>query len=578
MIGNITKGSDFGGLCRYLLNPKKDAVIIGGNMAGSKPGELEAEFLAFANLNQRVKKVTNHLSIGFAPEDGVITPEIQERIGVRIVAEMGYGHAQYLIVAHGREDPGHDLPHDHDHIHIVANAVDLNGQWVDDFQSFRRLEKILRQIEKDEGLKEIESSWEVKKRAPTHGQKQRYKREVREVAAGERETATLPVSDRLQLAIDGAAQSSSSVVIFARKLAEQGIETKLKVTRNGVVRGISYSLEGVSFQGNQLYDASLPKLQSIRGLTFDAQRSPKLIARISVNPHPQPIVPIVADTVPVEVHPLVDLFDRLRQGETSEDALATLVDFAKSRAPAKPAIEDVPIPTDISQVRPLADPIPVISSTVPTIQPVSNVSSPTIVPALGTDHSSPVESNDCTPADLLALARKEIQPSELDTRAERVLKKDLLALARKEIQPELSPSLKVEPKAVPMPVPNPQTDPRVYNDALHRKAQQKIREAKDIARAELAELTSRPKRSWLNWRGISEAEFALKKAEIERRLKNRLSDIKQTVKDNLKPLVQEVEVPRKSASELIQESLQKQQARTVYRHSARPQSRGRRGR
>ena len=69
MIGNITKGSDFGGLFEYLLHPDKEGVIIGGNVAAETPGGLEAEFLTFSNLNQRVKKVVTHISIGFAPLD-----------------------------------------------------------------------------------------------------------------------------------------------------------------------------------------------------------------------------------------------------------------------------------------------------------------------------------------------------------------------------------------------------------------------------------------------------------------------------------------------------------------------------
>jgi hypothetical protein len=286
MIANITKGADFGGLCRYLLHHSKSAEIIGGNVGGETPQALEAEFLAFANLNQRVRKPVNHMSLGFAPEDGKIDRTRQERIAARIVEEMGYGNAQYLVVAHGRKDPGHDAQHDHDHLHIVANSVDLNGKWVDDFQSFRRMEAILRKIERDEGLRQIESSWEVKRNAPTHGQTQRIKREVREVAAGERETVTLAVSDRLQVAIDKAATHSATVVEFARSLASDGISTQLKVTRTGKVQGISYGMEGVKFQGNQLFDASLPKLQSVRGLSFEPLTDPKIIAAIEINPNP----------------------------------------------------------------------------------------------------------------------------------------------------------------------------------------------------------------------------------------------------------------------------------------------------
>lgn len=286
MIGNITKGSDVGGLLRYLLHPNKEAIVIGGNVGAETPGGLEREFLTFSTLNQRVKRTVNHLSVGFASLDGVVDRDLKVLIADRIISEMGYENSQYLVVAHGRNDPGHDRPHNHDHIHIVANAVDLNGKWVDDFQSFRRFENILRQIEKDENLTQIEPSWAKKKRAPTHGQTQRYKRELREVAAGERATADLPVIDRLQIAIDLAAKESSSVVNFAQTLAEQGIGTKLKVTRTGLVRGISYSLDGVNFQGNQLYDASLPKLQSIRGLSFDPKTDPNRLREICTNPQP----------------------------------------------------------------------------------------------------------------------------------------------------------------------------------------------------------------------------------------------------------------------------------------------------
>ncbi|WP_373546554.1 relaxase/mobilization nuclease domain-containing protein [Chamaesiphon sp.] len=280
MIGNITKGQDFGGLFKYLLHPKKNALIIGGNVGAETPRELEAEFLTFSTFNDRVTRVVNHLSVGFARLDGVVDPQLQVRIADRIINEMGYGNSQYLVVAHGRNDPGHDRTHDHDHFHIVANAVDLNGKWVDDFQSFRRFEKILREIEKDEQLTQIKSSSDVKKRAPTHGQCQRHKRELREVAAGVRQMAILPVVERLQIAIDTAAKESKSVVEMTKKLAERDIESRLKITRTGLVRGISYSLDGIKFQGNQLYDASLPKLQSIRGLSFDSQTDPKRFGNI----------------------------------------------------------------------------------------------------------------------------------------------------------------------------------------------------------------------------------------------------------------------------------------------------------
>lgn len=46
------------------------------------------------------------------------------------MAEMGYGNSQYLAVAHHRDDPGPDRAHEHSHLHIVANGVDLDRKRV----------------------------------------------------------------------------------------------------------------------------------------------------------------------------------------------------------------------------------------------------------------------------------------------------------------------------------------------------------------------------------------------------------------------------------------------------------------
>lgn len=122
MIGNITKGSNFKGLFEYLLHPNKQAEVIGGNVGIGSPAELEAEFIAFSSRNDRVKKVVTHISLGFAPQDGELESAQLDRIAERITEELGYRNAQYLAIRHGRHDPGHDAPHDHDHFHIVCNG------------------------------------------------------------------------------------------------------------------------------------------------------------------------------------------------------------------------------------------------------------------------------------------------------------------------------------------------------------------------------------------------------------------------------------------------------------------------
>jgi hypothetical protein len=487
MIGNITKGSDFGGICTYLLHPDKTAQIIGGTVAGTTPGELAAEFMAFASLNQRVKKVVNHLSLGFAPEDGVVTRELQEHIGERIMLELGYSNAQYLIVAHGRADPGHDTPHDHDHIHIVANAVDLDGKWVNDFQSFRRLEKVLRGIEREEGLKEIQSSWEVKKRAPSHGQTQRYKREVREVAAGTREVATLPVSDRLQIAIDLAATDNQTVVEFARTLAQAGISTKFKVTRTGKVQGISYGMEGVSYQGNQLFDASLPKLQSARGLTFNAGSDLKVIAAINLNPHP-------------------------------------------------PAIEIEPLP-----------PKPDSIATDLTPHQIEQMSEQDLLAHIRYQRSLQMEATRQQEAERRRQLTEAIKQQEAERKRQSAENlegfKERIQASLKRAADNSSHSVhkdyvSSQPPIVAPPTVAPQIpkDPHDFNQRLRKKADERRNAAHQRAKQEIAKLEAMPKRSLLNWRGMTSEQFENGRVQILTDLKAEIRTIEQVVKDKSKPL------------------------------------------
>lgn len=489
MIGNITKGTDFGGLFRYLLKANKDAQIVGGNVGGSEPHELAAEFLAFSRLNERVKNVVTHISIGFATEDGVIDPVAQERIGTRIIEEMGYGHAQYLIVSHGRNDPGHDEKHHHDHFHLVANSVALDGKFVHDRLNYPRLEKILRQIERDEGLKQIESSWEVKKHAPTHGQTQRYKREVREVAEGIRETATLPVSERLQMAIDTAAARNKTVVEFARQLAELGIRTQFKVTRTGKVQGISYGLEGVSYQGNQLYDASLPKLQSVRGLTFNPVQDVRLIGRITVNPHPLAISMQISVPLPIKL-PVA-----------SEQVSVPIA------VPAQPqhqnSVVNRPVVDLCDQIRHDLIKVGVGENIISLVLDGYYRSTTTSVPSPVTAPTAPAMPN--------------------------------ATVVTPEPKAVVTPKIVEQPLVIP-PTPLPKTDPRTFNQQLKQKGEKYQAIARQEALQEIERLDAVPKRSLLNWTGMTERQLELERDRILADLATEIKRIERVVSDESLPL------------------------------------------
>ncbi|MDJ0571770.1 MAG: relaxase/mobilization nuclease domain-containing protein [Pleurocapsa sp. MO_192.B19] len=272
MIGHIEHGSDFGGLFRYLLADDKGARIIGGNAAGRTPFELTQEFNNCADQRRTTKKPVKHLIVSFAADDGYVSDEAKARIAKGAVEELGYTYNQYVVVDHCRDDPGHDWNHDHDHIHIAVNMITLDGKRVDDWQDKRKFEEILRQLEVTEKLTTVAPSKQRKRKALSHGQTQRIKREIKEFKEGERTSIPeIPNGIKLQAAIDKASEDKPELTTFIGRLQGLDIDVRPTISDKGRKR-ISYQLRDLKVRGSKLHDASFPKLISQRGIDFDLDR------------------------------------------------------------------------------------------------------------------------------------------------------------------------------------------------------------------------------------------------------------------------------------------------------------------
>ncbi len=273
MIGHIEHGSDFGGLFRYLLASNKGARIIAGNVAGETPSQLTQEFNNCADLRRSTTKPVKHLIISFAPADGYVNDTVKARIAQTAVIELGYKDNQYLVVDHNRNDPGHDWNHDHDHIHIAINMITLDGERVDDWQDKRKFEAILRQLEPEFNLTPVEPSKQRKRKALSHGQTQRYKRELNDWQKGSRANQPdIPLTIKLQAAIDAASFDSPTITEFIGRLQHLGIDVRATISDKGRKR-ISYLMPGLEpIRGSKLHQASFPQLLSHRSLDFELSR------------------------------------------------------------------------------------------------------------------------------------------------------------------------------------------------------------------------------------------------------------------------------------------------------------------
>ena len=279
MIAKITKGSGFGGVVRYVLDPAKDPVILSEAKQcwGDNADDIALELTAVAKFRPTTKLPVRHFSIGFAEEDGIVDNDIKSEIVVKIMEKMGYGDCQYFAVAHGRVVDNHHHIHNHDHIHIVANAITPHGERIPDFKDYYRMELCLRKIEEAYNLKPVENSWEKIKRLKA-----------------------TPVPSELQSRIDKTLTDSPNLQEWIDRLEAEGINPRFRITNRGAVQGISYIHQGEIKKGSDV-DRSWKLLSSRFGKTpenLELMQSANLKAQslsIELNPADQELLTKAAD-------------------------------------------------------------------------------------------------------------------------------------------------------------------------------------------------------------------------------------------------------------------------------------------
>jgi hypothetical protein len=169
MIGYVGTGASFYECIRYCLKDKNNlseeqkvlktlkdqlqhkdrAEILEFNKCFGDLGELTSQFLDVAKLSKRVEKPVFHFSLRPAPGDKVSREQLIE-MGKECAKQFGVADNQYLIILH--KDTAEP------HIHIVANRVGFNGKVAKDNHSYRKMDSLCRQLEKQFQIKEVLSA------------------------------------------------------------------------------------------------------------------------------------------------------------------------------------------------------------------------------------------------------------------------------------------------------------------------------------------------------------------------------------------------------------------------------------
>lgn len=260
MIGKHIKGKSFRGLLNYLFG-KDGARQIGGNMEGTNPRELAAEFGISRRLNPKVNRVVYHASLSLAHKES-LDDDTWDEIAQKYLQAMGFDMNQYVVVRH--------TDRTHEHIHIAASRIQLDGTTVSDSWDDRRSEAVIRKLEQEYNLQSVQPSWEKDKHSPTTGERRHIAR-----------TGEESVRVRLQRSLDQATHDHPTMPELIEREQQQGINIRVGYTRTGIVKGISYQLDGVAFSGTHLGKAyTFPGLQKHRGVNYNPKRDDKRIQKL----------------------------------------------------------------------------------------------------------------------------------------------------------------------------------------------------------------------------------------------------------------------------------------------------------
>lgn len=267
MIGKQRKGSGFRGVLNYVLDPHKGH-LIGGTMEGQTPRELAREFAQTRQLNPNLKKPVYHVSLSLSPGESLSDPEWSS-IADRYMTEMGFARTPYVAVRH--------TDRDHDHTHIVASRIGLDGKTVSDSRDYERSEKVIRGIERDFGLQQVAPSREAERRALTSGELRRAL-----------ETGKPSTKMKLQRIIDEEAKHSLTMGDFVTNLERRGVQVIPNMAGNGRITGMSYQIDGETMKGSDLGKAYTFAGIQKQGISYDIERdheelrwSKEIIARES---------------------------------------------------------------------------------------------------------------------------------------------------------------------------------------------------------------------------------------------------------------------------------------------------------
>ena len=157
-MGDLKKRASFARVVNYVNNPKKARIIDCKDVRLDDNATIARSMQGQANdkPGRKLKNPVYHISLDFAHED---TPKLTDDLMVEIAREymrrMGITNTQYIVCRH--------TDREHQHLHIVANRVDNDGNTISDSNDNVRNVKVCKALTREYGLHFSKGKMNVKR-------------------------------------------------------------------------------------------------------------------------------------------------------------------------------------------------------------------------------------------------------------------------------------------------------------------------------------------------------------------------------------------------------------------------------
>ena len=235
-----------------LPKPRPGAILLGGNMAGATSLALTQEFGISRALRPDCKRPVWHCSLSL-PVAQYLYQEKWQETGASLMRKVGMDPAlhQWTMVAHGDTD--------HQHVHIVASRIGLDGSiWHGKWEA-RKVQKACQELEKEMGLtityRLLDQDHTL---LPAPEQAPPVRITQKEMKKWERLGVDVPPRLAIAVAIDHSlAHGNGTIEGLKADLAKDGITAHVNQASTGRISGVSFSMkaggEEVRYKASQLH-------------------------------------------------------------------------------------------------------------------------------------------------------------------------------------------------------------------------------------------------------------------------------------------------------------------------------------